>query len=77
MLLAGIDVGNDNLFSLSCISAFFSSAHCGSEVGRCVGQIGWSTIAAKKIDAYEKKVARKQNIITFFLLEIGHQFKQI
>jgi hypothetical protein len=30
----------------------------------------------KKIDAY-KKVGKKQNIITFFLLEIGQKFKQV
>ncbi len=36
-----------------------------------------TTIGAKKIDAYKKKVGRKQNIITFFLLEIGQKFKHV
>jgi hypothetical protein len=35
------------------------------------------TIGAKKIDGYKKKVARKQNLITFFVLEIGQKFKQV
>ncbi len=36
-----------------------------------------ATIGAKKIDVYKNKVGRKQNIITFFLLEIGLKFKQV
>ncbi len=35
-----------------------------------------TTMGPKKL-THMKKVGRKQNIITFFLLEIGQKFKQV